>query len=575
MPAASEAGPLLGPTASATYDGCMVGTPEHQHDDDADAGWAALSRGAWEEARSRFESSVDSGGTPGSLEGLSWANWWLEDAAACMGARERAFHRHRDAADARGAARMALWLGDDHLEFHGEHAVADGWFARSARILEGLEPCPEHGWLTVFEAYAALQRHDLAEARRRSERARASGHRHGAVDLEMFSLAIEGVTRVEQGDVAGLRCLDEAATAALNGEYENLVPAAWTCCLVMSTCERVRDFARAEQWCRRIEMFGRRMDARFLRGQCRAHHGTIQSWRGSWEAAGRELVEALDDLTTRRPSWRSEGLVRLGHFRRRQGRCAEAQALFEQAAAHPLALLGQAALSLDRHDPATARDLLERTLRRIPPGSRVARVDALELLVRVEVAMDELEPAAVWLEELRSIADEVGTDALRAAVHLGEGLLAAAFGDHRRACACFEDAIDRFVSCEAPVETARARLYLCTSLLESDRPDAASHEVRRALADLGGIDAEPERAWADALSERVAQITTAEQLRVLTDRQVEVLRLIARGMSDRQIADRLVLSRHTVHRHVANIYTRLGCSSRPAAVAEASRMGLL
>lgn len=552
--------------------------PTVDDDDALAAGWAALSQGAWLEARTRFDRAAGRERSGAAFEGLSWAAWWLEDPSACLEARERAFRCYREAGDARGSARMALWLGDDHIEFRGAHAVAGGWFGRAARILEEHEPCPEHGWLEVFEAHAALGRHELVAAMHLAERARDRGRQHGAVDLEMFALATEGVVRVGRGEIAeGLHCLDEAAAAALSGEYENLAPAAWACCLMMSTCERVRDHDRAAQWCQQIGSFSRQMDARFLRGVCRAHYGVIQTWRGDWAEAELELLAAVDELTANRPSWRSEAVVRLGQLRYRQGRFAEAEELFDQAIGHPLAVQGMAALSLERDDPDTARDLLERFLRQTPTESRLGRSEALELLIRTHVALRDLDSAAEGLDELRSVVGLVATDAWRATVRLCEGLLAAAAGDHPGACDHFEDAVDLCVRDHSPVETARARVALGRSLWRLGRPDAAAREAHLALADLRGLGPVSERERAHAL---LARLDSAAESwppggRVLTARQIEVLRLVAGGMSDRQIADRLVLSPHTVHRHVANIYTRLGCTSRAAAVAEAGRMGLL
>ncbi len=542
------------------------------------AGRAALSRGAWLEAHRCFEHALSAGETPDALEGLSWAAWWLEDVEACLDARERAYRRYRDVGDECGAARMALWLGDDHVEFRGAHAVAGGWFRRAARILDTLPDCPEHGWLAVFEAHAALDRHDLDEAVRLAGQARQCGRRHGAVDLEMFALASEGVIRIERDDVAeGMRYLDEAAASALSGEYENLASAAWTCCLLMSSCERVRDVDRGAQWCQQIGEFSRRMDATFLRGVCRAHYGTIQVWKGSWDEAELELVEALGELSENRPTWRSEAVVRLGQLRRGQGRHDEAQALFEQASDHPLALQGMAALRLDHDDPAAARDLLERAMRRIPHRSRAGRAQALELLLRADVALGDARSAQLRLEELRAAAAVAGTPALSAMLELCEGLVAASTGQHDLACDHFEDAADRLGHTGAPVDAARARLHLAVSLLELGRREAAEREVRLAHFDLSGIDAVAERAQAQRLLERLAADDRASGGRdgILTDRQVEVLSLVADGLSDHEIAERLVLSHHTVHRHIANIYTRLGCSSRAAAVAAASRMGLL
>ena len=143
------------------------------------AGRAALARGAWEQARVAYAEALAGEETAEALEGLSWAAWWLDDVEACFDLRERAYRRYREAGDLRGAARLALWLGDDYLEFRGEQAVANGWTRRAARLLEDLEPAPEHGWLAVFEAHAALGAHDAALARRLAGEARELGRRLG------------------------------------------------------------------------------------------------------------------------------------------------------------------------------------------------------------------------------------------------------------------------------------------------------------------------------------------------------------------------------------------------------------
>lgn len=496
------------------------------YDEAVKAGQDALSRGAWPAARLQFERALEVAATPEAYEGLSWAVWWLEDVTACMDARERAYRMYRQADDVRGAARMALWLGDDHNEFHGAGAVADGWFNRAARLLEDLD-CPERGWLTVFDAQTALGRHETGRARQLAVQAGEVARRYRAVDLEMFSLATEGLALVADGAVErGMRCLDEASAAALGGEYENLAPAAWTCCRLLSACEEVRDYERGAQWCRQVDEFSRRMEARFVIGVCRAHYAAILGWHGKLAEAELELTGAQEDLTAKRPYWRAEAVVRLGEVRRRQG-LAEAEGLFNEVSWHPLAKRGLAELSLDSGDPASARTVLERMLRRIPVGS-VSRASPLELLARAEAALGELDAAAIHLEEFCAIASAVGTRPLAAAARFLEGVLLAARGEREKACICFEDALELYDGL-APFEADRAR------------------------AELAGVPS-----------------TTT-----LTARQIAVLRLVAAGLGDRDIAERLVISEHTVHRHVANIYTRLGCSTRAAAVSRASRLGLM
>ena len=128
-----------------------------------DIGWRELQEGRWEEARALFEEAVGAAESE-AFEGLSWAAWWLDDAEAVFDARESAYRLYREAGDVARAARMATWLACDQLDFHGAVAVASGWLARAHRLLDPLEPGPEHGWLAFLEGYMALR---AARPRRR------------------------------------------------------------------------------------------------------------------------------------------------------------------------------------------------------------------------------------------------------------------------------------------------------------------------------------------------------------------------------------------------------------------------
>jgi LuxR family maltose regulon positive regulatory protein len=181
--------------------------------------------------------------------------------------------------------------------------------------------------------------------------------------------------------------------------------------------------------------------------------------------------------------------------------------------------------------------------------------------------------------ELRSIADAVGTRPLRAALSLAEGLVAAAAGDHETARNSLEDAVELFVASGAAFELARARLELARVLASLGREDAAVREATLALRRLDEIGAAGEAARARELLGSLGAPPTARRAphrdQPLTPRELEILRLVSEGLTDGEIAARLVLSRHTVHRHVQNAYASLGCSSRASAVAEAYRLNLL
>jgi len=543
-------------------------------------GNAALARGEWAEARAIFEQELEERETVDALEGLSWAAWWVEDVATCLDARERAYRLSRREGDMRRAAMLALWVGDDYLILRGERAIANGWFQRAARILERVDTCPEHGWLDSLLGYVAIVDDDPTKAKVLALRARELGRELEVVSLEMFALAVEGLALVNEGKVVdGMRCLDEATAAALAGEFEEIVPAGWTFCFLLNACERVRDYERAAEWCRKVEEFSRRIRTNFVTLACRAHYGAVLTWHGRWVEAEQSLIEATERLGLERPSWSGLAIVRLADLRRRQGRLAEAEDLLEQRPGNPLAPVVMAELALDRGDASAAVDLLGPVLRRVPVENRTLRAAPLEVMVRARVAIGDAEAAASHVVELRSIAAALGTRPLRASLSLSEGLVAAAAGDGDTAGERLEDAVELFAASGASFELARARLELARVLTSLSRKDAAAREATLALDLLDEIGASAESARARELlattGVRAKAKRTARGDQLLTPRELEILRLVSEGLTDGEIAARLVLSKHTVHRHLQNAYARLGCSSRAAAVTKANRLQLL
>jgi LuxR family maltose regulon positive regulatory protein len=203
------------------------------------------------------------------------------------------------------------------------------------------------------------------------------------------------------------------------------------------------------------------------------------------------------------------------------------------------------------------------------------RAPALLLLVHARIADGQLDEAASALEALRNIERLVGTAPMRACADLAEGVLAAARSDHDRARPLLEDAVDRFERSGAPLETAQARTALAASLAALGRADAAEREAAAALDRLLELGAEVEAQRARELLAATRRGDGRSSLPELTPRETEVLRLVAGGLTNAQIAERLVISEHTVHRHVTNLLRKLSLPSRTAAAAHAARLGLL
>ena len=510
-------------------------------------GRAALARGAWGEARARFTEALTERATPDAYEGLGIAARYELDREAAIKAHEQGYRLARSVRDRPTAARLAIQLAYDAYAFRGM-AEASGWVERAALLVDGESPSVAAASVPMLRAHLALLAdHDPELARAESERAMAVAREVGAVDVEMFALALNGLSLVSAGEIeVGMRRIDAAAAAALGGEMTDADSIESVCRFAIDACKRVRDLERANEWCLRVRDIAVRFGDRQMFAICRTHYADVLLWHGDWTQAEHELTDAVKELraigpdgrSTRWRAWQSCADGRDGSTSQRK--------LLARVTSHRFHPLVEGLLALDGGDVETALEAAARFLRRIGEADRFERVTGLELLVRAAVAGGDARAAGAAAGELGAIAAATPTAPLRAAALLASGRVAAARGE---ACAgLLEDAADLFDAAGARYDAALARLELATALRAAGRVSPAFRA----------------EAWArDVLRELGARMPE-QRVGELSPRETEVLQLVARGLSNEDIARELVLSVRTVERHVANIYAKIGASGRTA-----------
>ncbi len=420
------------------------------------------------------------------------------------------------------------------------------------------------------EAELALHLGEPEAARAAAARASEVGEALERDDLQVVGLALDGLALVHEGEAAdGMRRLGEAGAAATGGELEDLLWIGKVCCYVIDACADTGDFERAAQWCDEVDAFARRWELRTLFAVCRTQYAGVLINQGGWREAEDALERTLADFAATRRTFLGGAVARLGELRRRQGRLDEAEALFLQVNQSVVAQVGRGAVALDRGRPRLALELAEGLLQRLPPAERPARAAALDLIVRAAAELDDVVRVGEAAAELRALAEAIETSAFRAMAAQAAGAAAAGGGDAARACAAYDEAAELFGRAGAPYQRAYARLELARLLAKVDRRDRARDEAEAALAAFRELGAS---LGAAAAADFIARLDGRPRRPAgLTARELEVLGLLAQGLTNREIAGRLVVSDHTVHRHVANILRKVGQPSRAAAAAWAAR----
>lgn len=537
-----------------------VQTPAREADgrpDWMDVAQRALEAGQWSTARSAFEAALEREETAEALHGLGTALCWLEEAEASLRIRERAYAAFRRRPDPFHAAQVAFQLCPDYGASLGNLAAARGWLGRLARLVEEFELASLEGWVLLGRAVLASAGDDHQAAEAFAREAHEAARRFADADLELRALSEIGGALVQMGRVLeGTALLDEAMAGALSGEGSRDT-VLHTRCRTIVACGRTSDVKRAAQWIRAAEEFNRRYGSGRLCAVCRTQFGTVLLGMGRWAEAEIELRAALDVSMGAECSIHAKALAKLSELRLAQGRIEEAARLLDGFEDHAATTYALACIRFARGELAASASLLRRRLCEIGQ-ERIECAELLELLTEVEIARGAMEAATASARRLAAVGASTGSDLVVARAHRALGRALAATGADQ-VTRDLERALEAFARLELPLETGRTRLLLARAIAESE-PESAIVEARSALASFSALGAACDADAAAALLRTLGVTASRPSPRgigVLTRRELEVLRLLGEGLSNREMAERLFLTRKTVENHVAGTLSKL------------------
>jgi DNA-binding CsgD family transcriptional regulator len=534
-------------------------------------GRAACADGAWLAAYESLTSADET--TPldsGDLELLARAAYMLGRDDEYLRALERAHYGYLDADDAPRAARCTWWIGLCLLLL-GESAPAQGWFARGDRLLDREQrDCVERGYLLLAHMLQCFADEDFQGAHDLAVEAIEVGQRFEDSDLVALGVMDQGHALLELGRTAdGLRLMDESMVAVTSGELSPIVSGILYCNTI-AVCRSAHELRRAREWTAALTAWCERQpDMVAHKGVCLVHRAEIMLVQGAWDAALEEARRVVfDGVLNRRAS--SAALYVQGELHRLRGEFDPAEEAYGLAARQGGAV--QPGLALLRLAQGN-RDAALAGIRRVTDETRppLDRAGLLPAYVEIALAAGEVEEAARASDELTAMAAAHGSEALGATSAYARGALALARGEARESLAALRESSLAWLALGAQYEEARARVLVGLACRELGDHDGAALELDAARAVFEDLGAQPDLARVDTLAGSAAP---RDRLG-LSPRELQVLRLLASGETNRAIAGVLVLSERTVDRHVSNIYAKLGVSSRAAATARAYEQKLI
>jgi ATP/maltotriose-dependent transcriptional regulator MalT len=513
----------------------------------------------WATAAAQFAVVAPGGLTADDLAAYADAVWWLgsiEDNLRLNAAARDAFLAESRPVE---AAWAALVLGIFHLA-RGDEPQGVGWIGRAGRLVEGMPESPVHGYLLlVNEVEPNLRAGQPAAAVNAARRMQELGRRLERPDLMALGLNAEGRALIASGQVVdGLKLLDEAMVTVLDGRLAPFASGTLYCHTI-AACHAVSDIRRMSRWVDLTEQWLATLPAAVAFGSmCRVHRAQLQLLRGEWDEAERNALQVTDALDANRVDYAAEAWYVAGEARRLRGDPSSAEAFDEAHARGRDPQPGRALLRLRDGDPAGAATSIRAAMAAVGPDP-LRRAPICLAAVEIAIATRGLDDAAIAASELAATATVYATSGLEAMASSARGAVLLAEGRSEAALPVLRDAYRRWQELGAVYEAAGTSVRLAEAYRGLGDEASAALELRRA-----------EETYVRLGADRRARSLPDG----LTQREGEVLRLVADGRSNREVAEALFISDRTVARHLTNIFNKIGVTSRTQAARYAIDRGL-
>jgi DNA-binding CsgD family transcriptional regulator len=489
-----------------------------------------------------------------------------------VSALERAHHMYLEASEALQAVRCAFWVGLN-LALRGEMSRATGWFGRAQRLLEREKrDCVERGYLLVPVMLQHEAIGDWQAAYATAADAAEIGERFGEADLLALAVHEQGHALVKQGQVEeGFGLLDEAMVAVIGGELSPIVTGL-IYCSVIEGCQEVYALRRAQEWTAALTQWCEQQpDMVAFTGRCLVHRAEIMQLRGAWREALEEARRAGERSSQGvSQAEAAQAFYQQGEFHRLQGELVAAEEAYRDASRcgwEPQPGLALLRLAEGNGDAAAA------AIRRVVGETTepLKRARLLPAYVEIMLTVGDPQEARSACHELEKTSAVYRSGMLGAIAAHARGAVDLAEGDARAALLALRHAWQVWQDLEVPYEVARVRVLLGLACRALGDDETAALELEAARGVFAQLGAALDLARVDSLTQHAPSIDAHG----LTPRELQVLRLVAAGKTNKAIAAELVLSERTVDRHVSNIFTKLGVSSRAAATAYAYKYQLV